>query len=60
MKSKIGGFIKEYKDQEKISEILLKNSLNTYVMSCYADKDHLFSQMRNDIKILCEYIKHNN
>lgn len=62
MESRFAGFIKGYKKEEMrehVNEILARNKSNTYVISCYADKDSLYKQMREDIKTLCEYTELN-
>ena len=44
---------------EEVNQILIRNELNNYNMSCYFKENDLFTQMRNDIRLLCKYIKAN-
>jgi hypothetical protein len=43
--------------KDKIKQILNRNEQNKYVMSCYLTKDDLYKQMREDIRVLCDYLE---
>jgi len=40
-----------------VKDIVRSNEVNSYVMSCYATKDDLYKQMREDINTLCGQVE---